>query len=321
MSLSTIAFDLMSVTEKAAIASNVLTGKGQRKEADKLSTEAMRIALNNLPISGQIVIGEGERDEAPMLYIGEEVGKGGIEIDISVDPLEGTNLCAKNHPGAITVMGIGTKGSLLHAPDTYMDKIVVGKEVKEKISLAYSVEKNISIIAKGYNIPIAEVQVVVLDRSRNEKLIEEIRKSGASIKLIDDGDICGGITALFTHETGIHALMGIGAAPEGVITACAVKALGGQMEGEIMPYDTDMKKIDQQVVDRMAKMGITDLDKLYSADDFAKGEDILFIATGVTSGDVLQGIKKGNGFMETESLILLNKEKKMYKIRTKHFEE
>ena len=318
MSLSHLILPLVSVTEKAAISCSTLIGSGDRKKADKLATEAMRKEFNHLPISGTIVIGEGERDEAPMLYIGEKVGKGGQEIDISVDPLEGTNLCAENQPGAITVLGVGPKGSLVHAPDTYMYKIVVGPRVKEKISLKNSTEKNLKIIAKAYGIPMNKVQVIVMQRKRHEKLVAEIRKIGARIKFISDGDVFGAINAMMTEETDIHALIGIGAAPEGVITACAVRALGGQMEGKLMPYDENMEHIQEDVVKRMKQMGIKDINKIYTAAELAKGDDLLFVATGVTSGNILRGVRHTDTYIETESIIFSSKNKTTHKILTKH---
>ena len=318
MNVTNLILDFVRVTEDAAIACSALTGAGDRKEADRLATEAMRSAFNTIPFSGTIVIGEGERDEAPMLFIGEKVGKGGIEVDIAVDPLEGTNLCAEDRAGAITVMAIGPKGSLKHAPDTYMNKIVVGPQVTEKISLAYTLEENLDIIARAYDCDIEDLNIIVMKRSRHDQLVKDIRALGAKIRFIDDGDVFGGLSALMAEETGVHALIGIGAAPEGVITACAVKALGGQMEGQFMPYDGDMKEIQQDVVERMHQMGIADIQKRYTADELACGDNVIFIATGVTSGEILQGIESDGEYLMTDSIVISSEDKTIRTIQTKH---
>lgn len=318
MALVDIRMDLFHVTEQAAIAASKLTGKMDKMEADRLATEAMRESFNALPISGRIVIGEGERDDAPMLFIGEEVGTGGVEIDIAVDPLEGTNLCAYNRPESVAVLGVGPRGSLMHAPDTYMDKIIVGIEVTEPVSLDYTPEQNLEIIASGHGIPVEEVTIMLLKRKRNMPLVHAIVSCGARVKLINDGDVCAGINALFTSVSGVHALMGIGAAPEGVISACSVRALDGQMFGRLMPYDSDMEVLQSDVVDRMKTMGIDDIDKIYRADELAKGDDILFVATGVTAGNILSGVKRMKNYLETETLILSTKSRTMQKVLTRH---
>ena len=294
---------LVSVTERAAIACFPMIGKGDKMEADRLATETMRETFNTLDISGEIVIGEGERDEAPMLYIGEKVGKGGFEIDIAVDPLEGTNLCADNLPGSITVMAIGEKGSLFNAPDTYMEKIVVGSKVKEKVSLTYSVEDNLKIISKAYEIDVADLVVIVLKRDRHVSLVEEIEALGARIKFISDGDVMAGVDAI-VEGSGIHALMGIGAAPEGVITAAAVRMLGGQMEAKLMPYDDKMEQLNEDVVSRMKEMGIPEITTLYTEDDLARSDNLVFIATGVTTGDLISGIQYVDGKYNTETIVI-----------------
>ena len=316
--LSTLTNQLLTVTENAALACDPLTGRGDKMQADKLATESMRETFNNLDISGKIVIGEGERDSAPMLFIGEEVGKGGMEIDIAVDPLEGTNLCANNQQGAITVIGVGPKGTLMHAPDTYMDKIIVGVEVKEKVSLDYPVKKNIQIIAQSFNMPVSDVTVMVLKRKRNQKCIQEILDAGARVRLIGDGDVCAGINALLSSLSNVHALMGIGAAPEGVIGACSARCLDGQMEGRFMPYDEDMEVLQDDIVARMKDMGIDDINRTYQADELAKGDDILFLATGVTTGDILGGVKRRNLYFQTDSFILSLQDRKLHRVQTKH---
>jgi len=310
MSIYDLALKFVTVTEKAAIASLPFIGKDDRHGADAAATDAMRDALNKMNISGEIVIGEGERDEAPMLFIGEKLGLGGEEIDIAVDPLEGTNLCAANLPGSICVMAIGKKGSLFSAPDTYMEKIVVGKEVSKDISLNKSVKENIKIIANSYEISLNEVNVIVLDRERHIDLISDLREIGVHVHLITDGDINAGISAALPH-TNIHALMGIGAAPEGVIKAAAIKGLKGKMRAKFKPQNDEVKQ-------RMIKMGITDFDKEYTEDDLAKGDDVLFVATGVTSSDVINGVKISDDSIHTESLFISSKTSQITKMQSVH---
>lgn len=317
MSLASLIHGLVTVTENAAIACSEMVGKGDKVAADKLATEHMRTTLNALPLSGRIVIGEGERDKAPMLFIGEELGKGGMEVDIAVDPLEGTNMAAVDAPNAITVIAVGPKGTLLHSPDTYMDRIVVGPKVKEKVSLDAPVADNLKIIAKAYGIPVSEVTVCVLDRPRHQKLIADIRKTGGRIRLIGDGDVIVCLMAMLAEETGVHASIGIGAAPEATITACFVKAFGGQFQGRLKPYDIDMKTLQKDVVKRLGEMGVTDLDYLYTQDDLVKGDDLVFVATGVTRGDMLRGVKKTTEYVETESFIIHSRTKKIKKVVTR----
>jgi len=314
MSISNLAFQFVSVTEQAAIASTPFIGKEDRHGADKAATDAMRKSLGEMNISARIVIGEGERDEAPMLFIGEELGLGGGEgkIDIAVDPLEGTNLCAANLPGAICVMAIGPEGSLFAAPDTYMDKIVVGKEVSDEISLDHSIKENLRIIAHSYNIKVNDLNIIVLDRERHIDLIANLREEGAHVHLISDGDVCAGISAALPHMD-IHALMGVGAAPEGVIKAVAIKGLGGKMRARFKPHTEEVKQ-------RMIDMGITDFDKEYTENDLAKGDDLLFVATGVTSGDIMQGIKVVNGEIHTDSVFISTKAKQISKVQTVHLQ-
>lgn len=315
--LSSLIPHFLQVTEEAAIACSVLIGKGDRKGADKLATEAMRASLNGMPLSVRVVIGEGERDKAPMLFIGEELGTGGSEVDIAVDPLEGTNLAATDAPNAITVMAIGPRGTLLHAPDTYMDRIVVGPKVKEILDLDAPVRDNLEKVARGYNIPLSEVVVMVLDRPRNFDLIQGIRQAGAKIRLIGDGDIIACVMSMMAEEMGVHASFGIGAAPEATISACLTKACGGQFHGRLKPYDTDMKILQEDVVKRLSEMGITDLEHVYTEQDLVQGEDLLFVATGVTRGDVLKGVVRSAGVIETESLVVFSKLKTWQKIMTK----
>ncbi|HQA03168.1 MAG TPA: class II fructose-bisphosphatase [Thermodesulfovibrio thiophilus] len=289
---------ILRVCELAAIASARLMGKGNRKEADQAAVTAMRNALNDVPIRGRIVIGEGERDEAPMLYIGEEVGNGtGPEVDIAVDPLEGTNLCATGMPNALTVMAVTEKNGLLYCPDTYMEKLVVRPQAKGMVDIRRPVKENLEALAKGLGRDIDDLVVVVLDRPRHENLIKEIRTAGARIKLISDGDITPSIAAT-VEGTGIHALMGIGGAPEGVLAAAAVKCLGGEMQARIRWRNEEEKK-------RAIKYGMDiSEDKVYTLDDLVPSDDIIFVATGVTKGDLLNGVRFFGGGARTHSLVI-----------------
>ena len=273
-------------------------GTGDRKHADKLATEAMRDAFNKLNIKGKIVIGEGERDEAPMLFIGEEVGKGGKDapqIEIAVDPLEGTNLCATGSNNAITVMAISEPGGLTHAPDIYMNKLVVTAEAKGKVDINAPVKDNLKNLAKVLDRKVEDLVIVVLERERHEDLIADIRKTGARIKLIGDGDITAAISAVI-HGNNIHALMGIGAAPEGVITAAAMKCLNGYMQASFVVRD----KKDEE---RLAKMSGRKPSDVLEANDLAPGKNLMFIATGVTDGDFVKGVRFFAGGCRTESLV------------------
>ncbi|HQD35530.1 MAG TPA: class II fructose-bisphosphatase [Thermodesulfovibrio thiophilus] len=289
---------ILRVCELAAIASARLMGKGNRKEADQAAVTAMRNALNDVPIRGRIVIGEGERDEAPMLYIGEEVGNGtGPEVDIAVDPLEGTNLCATGMPNALTVMAVTEKNGLLYCPDTYMEKLVVRPQAKGMVDIRRPVKENLEALAKALGRDIDDLVVVVLDRPRHENLIKEIRTAGARIKLISDGDITPSIAAT-VEGTGIHALMGIGGAPEGVLAAAAVKCLGGEMQARIRWRNEEEKK-------RAIKYGMDiSEDKVYTLDDLVPSDDIIFVATGVTKGDLLNGVRFFGGGARTHSLVI-----------------
>jgi len=289
---------ILRVCELAAIEAARLMGKGNRKEADQAAVTAMRKALNDLPIKGRIVIGEGERDEAPMLYIGEEVGDGtGPEVDIAVDPLEGTNLCATGMPNALTVMAITERNGLLYCPDTYMDKLVVRPQAKGMVDIRKPVKENLEALAKALGRDIDDLVVVVLDRPRHENLIKEIRAAGSRIKLISDGDITPAIAAT-VEGTGIHALMGIGGAPEGVLSAAAVKCLGGEMQARIRWRNEEEKE-------RAIKYGMDiSEDKVYTLDDLVPSDDIIFIATGVTKGDLLNGVRFFGGGARTHSIVI-----------------
>ncbi len=291
--------DLVRVVEDAAIASARHMGTGDRHAADDVATQAMRKRLNQLDINGRIVIGEGERDEAPMLYIGERVGTGkprAPHVDIAVDPLEGTNLCATGDNNSITVMAMSERGGLLHAPDIYMNKLIVSPEAAGMVDINASVKQNLRALAKALKRTINELVVVVLERDRHEELIAHIRATGARIRLITDGDIMPSIAAT-VHGPNIHAVMGIGAAPEGVITAAALKCLKGYMQAQfVVRDDTDRK--------RLIKAGVKNVKKVLTIDDLAPGKSILFAATGVTNGDLLKGVRFFSGAARTNTLVM-----------------
>src|ERR1700722_14007001 len=299
---SDLASRFLRVVEVAAIASAHTMGQGERKLSDQVATEAMRRTMDAIPMRGTIVIGEGERDEAPMLYIGEKVGAAFPdgsevpEVDIAVDPLEGTNLCATGAPGAITVLAASERGGLLNAPDCYMDKIVVGPSCKDAVELDAPVADNLKNIAKRLSRDVEDLVVIVLDRPRHEKLIAEIRAAGARIRLIGDGDLSAGIAAAVIG-TGVHAVMGSGGAPEGVITAAAIRCLNGYMLGRLVV------KPDQEE-ERIAKMGIKDSKRIYEAEDLAPGKQLIFAATGVTEGALLKGVRFFGEGTRTSSVIL-----------------
>lgn len=308
---------LARVTEEAALACRLKVGSGDKHEADRLATEAMRTAFNDISISGTVVIGEGERDDAPMLYIWEKVGKWWTEIDIAVDPLEWTNLCAYNHPGAITVLAVWPTWSLLHAPDTYMDKFVVWPVVQKTISLEQSVTDRITIIAEAYDAEVGDIHIIVMNRTRNEQLIKEILATWAKVKLIEDGDVCAWIDALMSDTSGIYGLMWIGAAPEWTITAVAVKALWWQMSARLMPYDDTMTIKNEDVVARMEKMWASE-ETVYTADDLAKWDDLVFVATGVTTWSVLEWISQYQSWFVTDTLILRTWSRPIQYVKTVH---
>jgi len=298
---SDLALELLRVVEIAAIESARTMGTGDRERADRLATEAMRATMDTVPMRGCIVIGEGERDEAPMLYIGEKVGAefehGGEvpEIDIAVDPLEGTNLCATGAPGAITVLAASEHGGLLHAPDCYMQKIIVGPSCKGCVDIDAPVAENLKAIAKALNRAVEDLVVVVLDRPRHTQLIDDIRRAGARIRLITDGDLSAGISAAVLG-TGVHAVMGSGGAPEGVITAAAIRCLNGYMQGRLL--------VKPEQVERVHKMGITDINKVYTADELAPGKQIIFTATGVTEGPLMKGVRFFGEGVRTSSVVM-----------------
>jgi fructose-1,6-bisphosphatase II / sedoheptulose-1,7-bisphosphatase len=286
------------VTERAAIAAAGWRGKGDEKAADRAAVEAMRDELLKVPVDGRIVIGEGERDEAPMLYIGEQVGAGeGPEVDIAVDPLEGTTLCAKNQPDSICVLALAERGGLLNAPDVYMQKIAIGAGYPPgTVDLDRSTRENIASLAQAKGVPVSEITAIMLDRPRHAPLLEELRQVGCSIKLISDGDIAGIIHAVNTEDTGIDIYLGSGGAPEGVLAAAALRCIGGQMQGRLI-LDTEEKRV------RAGRMGITDPNRKYAADELASG-DVLFAATGVTDGSLLQGVKLSRETVQTQTIVM-----------------
>ncbi len=294
--------DFLRVTEKAAIAAARTMGYGDRKHSDRIAVEAMRHEMDTLAINGKIVIGEGERDKAPMLYVGERVGAdkdgalGYPEIDIAVDPLEGTNLCATGSNNAIAVLAAASKGGLLYAPDIYMQKIVVGPTARGCIDIDAPVKDNLARIAKAFDRDVEDLTVVVLDRTRHEQLISEIRAAGARVKLISDGDLSGG-TSTAIRGTGIHALMGIGGAPEGVITAAAIRCLHGEMQGRLVVLEDWHKR-------RLDEIGITDHHHVYTETELASADDALFVASGVTKGDLLEGVRLFGGGVRVSSVIM-----------------
>ena len=311
-----LALEFARVVEDAAIASAHTMGTGDRHKADKVATEAMRATMDTVPMRGTIVIGEGERDEAPMLYIGEQVGAGWHDgakfpqVDIAVDPLEGTNLCATGAPGAITVLAASEKGGLLNAPDCYMEKLVVGPSCKGVVDLDAPVKENLKAIARALSRDVADLVVVVLDRPRHEKLISDIRATGARIRLITDGDLSAGIAAAVIG-TGVHAVMGSGGAPEGVITAAAMRCLNGEILARLVINTPELEA-------RIEKMGIKDKNKIYTAKDLAPGKHIVFAATGVTDGALMKGVRFFGEGTRTSSIVMTRRSGKVRFVESIH---
>ncbi|WP_420005598.1 class II fructose-bisphosphatase [Arenibacterium sp. LLYu02] len=296
-----LSLGLARVAEQAALASAPLIGRGDEKAADQAAVNAMREQLNLLDIAGVVVIGEGERDEAPMLYIGEEVGTGnGPGVDIALDPLEGTTLTAKDMPNALTVIAMGPRGSMLHAPDTYMDKLAIGPGYAEGVvTLDMSPRERVEALAKAKGCAPSDITVCILERPRHEAMIAEVRETGASIRLITDGDVAGVMHCAEAETTGIDIYMGSGGAPEGVLAAAALKCMGGQIFGRLLFRNDDERA-------RAAKAGITDLDRIYTRDEMVT-QDVIFAATGVTGGSLLPGIKRQPGWVETTTLLMRSK--------------
>lgn len=321
---STLGLEIIEVVEQAAIASARLMGKGDKNEADRVAVEAMRERMNKIYMRGRIVIGEGERDEAPMLYIGEEVGictqpdaknycnpDELIEIDIAVDPCEGTNLCAYGQPGSMAVLAISEKGGLFNAPDFYMRKLAAPPAAKGKVDIRKSATENLKILSECLDRSIDELVVVVMKRDRHDDLIKEIREAGARVRLITDGDVSAAISCAFSG-TNIHALMGIGAAPEGVISAAALRCLGGHFQGQLVADPAVVmtkewaNKTKEENLARLKEMNITDADKVYEAEELASGKTVLFAACGITSGTLMEGVRFFKGGARTQSLVISN---------------
>ena len=296
-----LSLGLARVSEAAAIASARLIGRGDEKAADQAAVDAMRTQLNMLDIAGVVVIGEGERDEAPMLFIGEEVGTGnGPGVDIALDPLEGTTLTAKDMPNALAVIALGPRGSMLHAPDVYMDKLAIGPNYPtDLVTLDMTPTQRVSALAQAKGCAASDITVCVLERPRHQEMIAELRLTGAAIRLITDGDVAGVMHCAEAEVTGIDMYMGTGGAPEGVLAAAALKCMGGQIYGRLTFRNSDEKK-------RADSAGITDLDRIYTRDDMVT-DDVIFAATGVTGGTLLPGIKREVGWLTTETLLMRSK--------------
>jgi fructose-1,6-bisphosphatase class II len=309
---SALSGQFLHVVEQAAIASARSIGNGDRKASDRLAVESMRRTMETLPIDGTIVIGEGERDQAPMLYVGEKVGLGGGQpaVDIAVDPLEGTNLCATGANNAITVLAASERGGLLHAPDLYMQKLCVGPSAKGKVHLDAPVAENLRTIAACLHRKVEEITVVVLDRPRHDQLIEDIRRVGSRIHLIGDGDLSAAISAAVSG-TGVHAVMGIGGAPEGVLSAAALKCLGGEIQGRLI---VDTNTASREKAERMG----VDFDRIYRTEDLAPGDHIIFAACGVTQGNLLRGVHTFGEGVRTSSLILTRIPRRVRFVDTVH---
>jgi fructose-1,6-bisphosphatase class II len=293
--------DFIRVTEQAAIAAAKTMGFGDRRHSDQVAVEAMRREMDALMMDGRVVIGEGERDKAPMLYVGEELGAlrgqdGATAVDIAVDPLEGTNLCATGSPDSIAVLAAAERGGLLYAPDVYMDKIVVGPTARGAVHIDAPVAENLRNIATAFGRKVSDLTIVVLDRPRHDQLISDIRDAGARIRLISDGDLSAGISAA-VRGTGVHAVMGIGGAPEGVITAAAMRCLGGEIQARL-------KATDEEQEERVKSMGFHDLSRIYKTEDLAPGSEILFSSTGVTDGELLRGVRFFGGGCRTSTLFM-----------------
>ncbi len=312
VSLSAIAIEAVRVAEKAAVACYEWIGKGNEKLADQAAVNAMRDELNKMNIAGTVVIGEGERDEAPMLYIGEKVGQGNLEVDIALDPLEGTTICATANPNSLAVIAFAHKGNFLHAPDVYMDKIAVGGGLPlGVVDLDNSPQNNLKNLAAAKKCAISDLQVMILKRDRHQEIIAKCREAGARVKLISDGDVAAVISTA-DCATGIDLYMGIGGAPEGVLAAAALRTVGGQMMGRLL------FKGEEKQAARAVEMGISDLNKKYITEEMAKG-DVLFIASGVTNGEMLEGVKKHSHKIIVNSLIMDSAEKSVKKILSSYY--
>ncbi|WP_047980898.1 class II fructose-bisphosphatase [Ornithinibacillus contaminans] len=292
-----LTMEIVRVTEAAALASARWMGRGKKEEADDAATTAMRDVFDTIPMQGTVVIGEGEMDEAPMLYIGEKLGTGaGPLVDIAVDPLEGTNIVARGTANALAVIAIGDHNQVLHAPDMYMKKIAVGPEAVGKIDINAPTIDNLKAVAKAKNKDIEDLVVIIMDRPRHYEVMDEIRAAGARIKLIQDGDVAAAINTAF-DDTGVDLFMGIGGAPEGVIAAIALKCLGGEMQGQLVPQN-------DEEIERCRKMGIADINQVFYMDDFCGGDDAIFAATGVTDGELLKGVQFKGSKAKTQTVVM-----------------
>lgn len=308
-----LALELARVTESAALDSGRWVGKGDKISADAAATEAMRRTLGAMKINGVVVIGEGEMDEAPMLYIGEELGcgaEGECEMDIAVDPLEGTTICSKGTNGAIATIALAPRGGFLHAPDMYMDKIVTGPDGIGAVDMQKSAGENVIALAKAKNCSPQDLMVVLLDRPRHDKAIAEIRKVGARIQLISDGDVAPAVASAI-EGSGVDMMLGVGGAPEGVLTAAAIKCLGGFMQGRLV-FMTEEERI------RARSMGVTDFDKIYTAEEMAKGE-VFFAATGITNGELVRGVRYFSGGAKTHTVVMRSKSRTVRFLETIHY--
>ncbi len=308
-----LALEIVRVTELAALASAPWMGRGEKNGADEAATNAMRSMLDSVSIKGTVVIGEGEMDEAPMLYIGEEVGSGhGPELDVAVDPLEGTNLVAKGLNNAMAVIAVASKGQLLHAPDMYMDKLAVGPQLAGKVSLTDPLEQTVATAAEVLGKSVSDLTVMLLDRPRHEAIIQTLRKVGVRIKFLSDGDVAGALAPAFP-ETGIDMYVGAGGAPEGVLAAAALKCLGGELQGRLLPAD-------ENELNRCIKMGIQDPNKVLTMEDMVGTGDVIFAATGVTPGEFLGGVRYlTDQRAETHSIVMRGKTRTIRFIRTLHY--
>ncbi|WP_319484847.1 class II fructose-bisphosphatase [uncultured Cohaesibacter sp.] len=307
-----LTLEIVRVVERAAVSAARLRGHGNEKAADQAAVDAMRRELNQLPIKGRVVIGEGERDEAPMLYIGEEVGNNqGPKVDIALDPLEGTTLCAKNQPNSLAVIAIADEGSLLNAPDVYMDKIAIGPGYpKGLVDLDRTPAENLNALAKAKDVKVSDLNVCILDRPRHAKLIEDVRATGAAIRLIGDGDVQGIIHITDPDESGMDIYMGIGGAPEGVLAASALRCIGGQMQGRLVINN-------EEQLQRAIRMGISDPSKKFELIELAGG-DVTFAATGVTDGNMLSGVKFGRNIIKTQTVVMRSSTGTVRWVETEH---
>jgi len=307
-----LALEAVRVTEAAALNCARWTGRGDEKAADQAAVDAMRKAFDALAIDGTVVIGEGERDEAPMLYIGEKVGSGGPKVDIALDPLEGTTICATGAPNALAVIAMADGGNLLHCPDTYMAKIATGPQGRGVVDLDKTPTQNLHALAEAKRCKVEDLTVIILSRPRHEAIIQEVRKAGARIRLIGDGDVSAAI-ATTKPETGIDLLLGIGGAPEGVLAAAALRCVGGEFQGRLAPRN-------DEEIERAKKMGVTDIKKKFMIDELAAG-DVMFAATGVTDGDYLHGVHFFPGGATTQSVVMRSKTKTVRVINASHYFE